>query len=191
MKVKVLFLITIIAVITVITLALGNKKKQTILTSAAPPVISEIQTETPNVMDSPDGNMTLTLDGSLIVSSKSDQQKVLIFKKEGIGSRKLEIPYNTWSPNNVYVFLKEKTSTVDDYLVFQSSGDLFPNNLPYLSVQEMFKINVPDYTIEDATGWAAPNLLIVNTKANESDQKVSFWFDVPSQSFIQLGTYFK
>ena len=193
MKLKTIFFIFIITFITLFVFILSNNKKsQTITTSAAtPPIITPIQVETVSVMDSPEGSKTLTIDGSLFVSSNPDGQKINIFKKEEIGALKLEIPYNTWSPDNVYIFLKLKTSPVDDYLVFQSSGDLFPNNLPYVSIQELFKINVPDYTIEDVTGWAAPNLLIVNTKANESDEKVSFWFDVPSQSFIQLGTYFK
>ena len=170
----------------------NDKKSQPIFTSAAQPVITPVQTETLNFMDSPEGSKTLTLvSNSLSILSKPDGQKILIFKNEKTDPYKLEIPYNTWSPDNVYVFLKEKTPTIDDYLVFQSSGNIFPNNSAYVSIQELFKKDVPDYSIEDVTGWAAPNLLIVNTKANETGNKVSFWFDVPSLSFIQLGTYFK
>lgn len=198
MKIKTIFFITIITVVAFIVMAqLNNRKSQTIMTSAAPPIITPIQLiEMSDIMDSPEGSKTLALEKkgasySLFVSSKSDGQKVQIFKKEETGSQSLSIPYNTWSPDNVYVFLKEKTLTVDNYFVFQSSGNLFPDGLSYVSIQELFKKNAQDYSIEDVTGWAAPNLLIVNTKANNSDNKVSFWFDVPSQSFTQLGTYFK
>lgn len=192
MRNKIIFFITIITLVTIFVIAqLNNRKTQPIITSAETAVISPIQVETTSIMDSPDGNKTLTLGDSLSVSSKPDGQNIQIYKKEDIGSRRLEIPYNTWSPDNIYVFLKEITPIVNNYLVFKSSGNLFQNDLPYLSIQDLFKKNVPNYLIEDVTGWGAPNLLIVNAKANESDQKVSFWFDVPSQSFIQLGTYFK
>jgi len=196
MRNKVIFFILLLIVITLFFVVQQNKKKsQSLFTSAAPIIIPE-KIETSNIMDSPEGSMTLTLDRkenlySLFVETKSDEKKIQIFKKVEDSPNEIEIPYNTWSPDNIYVFLKEKNLTVDDYLVFQSSGALFSNGLSYVSIQDLFKINVPNYTIEDVTGWAAPNLLIVNTKANESDQKVSFWFDVPSQSFIQLGTYFK
>lgn len=196
MKIKIIPFVIIAAVIMLfVFVQKNNKKSQPIFTSAAPAIITPIPTEAANVMDSPDGNMTLTLEEkkalqSLFVSSKTDGKKIPIYKKEKVGSRKLEIPYNTWSPDNIYVFLKEKTPTIDNYLVFQSSGKLFSNNLPYVSIQELFNKSIPNYFIEDVTGWAAPNLLIINTRANESNNKVSFWFDVPNQSFTQLGTYF-
>lgn len=186
------FVITTITVIALFAIVkLNNRKSQPIITSAAPAAITPVRVETTSSMDSPDGSKTLTLDDSLSILSKPDGQKIRIYKKEEIGYRKLEIPFNTWSPDNIYVFLKERTPAIDNYLVFQSSGNMFSNNLPYISIQELFQKNLPNYSIEDVTGWAAPNLLIVNAKSNESGQKVSFWFDVSSQSFIQLGTYFK
>lgn len=197
MRAKIIFFITILTIILLfVFVQKNNKKSQPIFTSAAPPVISPIPIEAINIMDSPDGSMTLTLKNketsySLFASSKSDGQPQLIFKKEEVNSSKLEIPYNTWSPDNIYVFLKEKTPILDNFLVFQSSGSFFSNNLSYLSIQELFKKNVPDYTIEDVTGWGGINLIVINAKNIIDDRKVSFWFDVPSQSFIQLGTYFK
>lgn len=197
MRAKTIFFITILMIIMLfVFVQKNNKKSQPIFTSAAPPVISPIPIEAINIMDSPDGSMTLTLKNKvmsylLFASSKSGGQPQQIFKKEEVNSSKLEIPYNTWSPDNVYVFLKEKTPTIDNYFVFQSSGSFFSNNLSYLSIQELFKKNVPDCTIEDVTGWGGINLIVINAKNIIDDRKVSFWFDVPSQSFIQLGTYFK
>lgn len=103
----------------------------------------------------------------------------------------LEIPYNTWSPDNVYFFLTEGASIAKHYYVFQSSGELFADTIPFISLKPLFEEQVPNYIIEDVTGWAGPTLLIVNTRAKEGGAKVSFWFDVPSQSFMQLGTYFR
>lgn len=198
MKVKTAFFITTITAIAVfVVVQLNNKKSQTILTSAAPPInVTPIQLETFDVMDSPDGTKTLTIEKNgqfqtIFTSSKTDGQKIQIYKEETLGSNKLEIPYNTWSPDNVYFFLEEKNPTFNNYFVFQSTGDLFPNNLPYVSIHELFNKNLPDYLIEDMTGWGGINLIVINAKNTTDNRKVSFWFDVPSQSFIQLGTYFR
>lgn len=197
MKIKVSIFILIITFLTFIfTFEINSKKSKTTKTFAAPPVVTPIEMMSTSAMDSPDGTKTLTLEKkdnfyTIFVTSNSDGKKVQIFRKEKINSSQLEIPYNTWSPDNIYFFLVEKNAAVDNYLVFQSSGELFFNNLPYLLIQEPFKINAPNFTIEEVTGWAAPNLIIINTKQKDSDNKVSFWYEVPSQAFIQLGTYFK
>lgn len=149
-------------------------------------------TQTVSTMDSPEGSKTLTLEGdSLFVSVKDSPEKQLLYKKKLESSELLEIPFNTWAPDNVYVFLKDKKLNENDYLVFQILGETFPEEAAFLSIQDLFNKKIQGYIIEDVTGWAAPNLLIVNAKLIEGDNKVSFWFDIPSQSFTQLGTYFK
>lgn len=197
MKAQIILFITLITILFIVIFQLNSKKSQTIITSAAPPItISPVETIISNIMDSPDGSKTLSVEKkgayqTIFVFSKSDGQKIEIYKEETIGPDKLEIPYNTWSPDNVYFFLRDKGSTVNNYFVFQSSGGLFANNLPYISMSELFNKNMPDYLIEDVTGWGGINLIIINAKNIIDSRKVSFWFDVPSQTFIQLGTYFK
>ncbi len=151
------------------------------------------------LMDSPDGTRALTMEKqqikdnvkySFFTSIKSEKTKQLIFRKEGVLSQNLSIPHNTWSPDNIYFFLKEATPTVNNYYVFFTSGNSFSDSSEYLNIQSLFTEKVSDYTILDVTGWAAPNLLIVNAKKNQSERKVSFWFNVTNQSFILLGTYF-
>ena len=196
MKNKVIFFILIFTIISLFFLVQrNNKRSEPVNSSAAPPIITPVQIETTNVMDSPDGSLTLILEEknglqSLFVTTIPNGQKVQIYKKETAG-HKLEIPYNSWSPDNIYFFLKEKTPAINNYLVFQSSGNIFASDSPYLSVQELFRNKVPNYAIEDITGWAAPNLLLINARMITEDKKASFWFEVSSQLFIQLGTYFK
>ena len=182
----------------------NSRAKKTIRTQASLAQITPLPTSSPpspqeTTMDSPDGSETLSLvkkvnsgsiEYSLFVSS-SPEQKKLIFNKNIYPSASLEIPFNTWSPDNSYVFIKEKTPSNDNYLVFKSSGDLFANGSPYVSIQELFKEKIPNYLITDVTGWADNTLLVVNTEGLETNSKLSFWFDVPSQSFMQLATYFK
>lgn len=150
-------------------------------------------------MESPEGSKTLTLERvessglplhSVFVHTGSDQTEQIIMNSSTL-YQNLSIPFNSWSPDTLYFFLKETTSDAADYFVFQSSGEPFSDDTRALSVQELFREQVEGYTIEDVTGWASESLLLVNTKETDGDGKVSFWFDVPSQTFMQLGTYFK
>lgn len=162
--------------------------------TVTPPLPVQITTS-----DSPDGIKTLTMKKqqvknlikySFFVSDKSNTEEQFIFGKEEYSSQSLSIPYNSWSPDNIYVFLKESTPTVNNYYVLFTSGKSFSDNSQYVNIQDLFTQKVPHYTLEDVTGWAAPNLLIVNTKTDQGKQGPSFWFELPSQSFIQLGTLF-
>lgn len=200
----VFFISLTMAVMLFVMVQRNNSKNQSVFSAALPVVITPMPTPTPkgpqiSVMDSPEGSKTLTLEMQedkdtaiylLSAASKPDGQKKQLFKKVEPNSQILSIPFNTWSTDNAYVFLKEKTASIDNYLVFQTSGDVFQGDLQYLSIQELFNKKVSGYTIEDVTGWAGPTSLIVNTKTIDGGGKVSFWFDVPSQSFTQLGTYF-
>jgi len=168
----------------------------TLLVPISIPIPIPLQTIT---MDSPDGTKTLTMTkrqtNDLVsyffyTANKSDAIEKPIFNKTESLAQSLSIPFNTWSPDNVYFFLKEVTPSVNNYYVFYVSGDLFPNNAQYINVQELFTQKLPDFTTVDITGWAAPNLLLVNTKTKQENRDVSFWFDITSQSFIQLSNYF-
>lgn len=197
-KIEFFFIVSLItAAFLFIVLQEKGKETRTVRTSAAAPIETPIPTPYLSSMDSPEGSKILTLKRddtttySLSVMTKDDSQEHLVFKKDESNQQKLEIPFNAWDPNNAYIFLKEITPIASDYLVIKSSGDLFPSDVPFISIQELFQKKIQNYRIADVTGWAAPNLLLVNAIATTGDQKVSFWFDIPSQSFIQLGTYFK
>ena len=204
-ELKTLFIILLATITSLVFLTYRNNRIDSRIFSALPDSLAPtptiiipgpIQTE---LMDSPDGTRTLTMERqqikdnfkhSFFTSIKPEETKKLIFTKEGALSQNLSIPYNTWSPDNIYVFIKEATPTVNNYYVFFTSGSSFSDSSQYLNIQSLFAEKVSNYTILDVTGWAAPNLLIVNSKKNQSEKKVSFWFDVSNQSFLLLGTYF-
>ena len=86
-------------------------------------------------MDSPDGTITLTMEKQqqsglptkyffYTIGLQSDQKT--IFNKEVDDTENLSIPYNAWSPDNKYVFLKESTPTINNYYV--PCGNLFRIN---------------------------------------------------------------
>ena len=127
---------------------------------------------------------------SLLASAVTDSQEKPIFSKTIDHVQNWTIPYNTWSPENNYLFLKESTPTGNNYYVFNTNGNLFPDGAQFINVSELFNLKITDYTLTEITGWADPNLLIINTKTKQGQQGPSFWFEIPSRSFIQLSTHF-
>lgn len=159
--------------------------------SATPsPTGTVINTE----MQSPEGSKLLKLEvvkkeskiiNTITISNQDSAKPEQIEIKPKI-NEEFKIPFNTWSPDLFYFFLE----TENEYYVFQSSGELFPSGEQYVTVKSLFEENSGNYTIDEVTGWADNTLLVLNTHS-DSGEKVSFWFDVPSRSFIQLGNYFE
>ncbi len=143
--------------------------------------------------DSPDGKMTVTMN-KLTVKNETTYSfyisKKLLFSKIIGPSARMSIPYNTWSPDDAYLFLKEDDKNVSSYYVFKASGANFTSQLAYINVSDLFTDRYPQYILTEITGWAAPNLLIINTMSQDGNIGPSLWFDIPSQSFIQLATHF-
>lgn len=145
-------------------------------------------------MISPEGSKLLELEVTknsdevvnAITISDTDTESTEIVTLNPTVNEEFQIPFNTWSPNLFYFFMKTDT----EYYVFQSSGELFPSGEQYVTVNSLFEENAGNYTIDEVTGWADNTLLVVNTHS-DSGEKVSFWFDVPSRSFIQLGNYYE
>jgi hypothetical protein len=208
-KQKIIITFLIISVVSAGGVMVSQNQKNT-LNSRAVETLAEKPSPTPTVfipgpmksetMDSPDGAATFTMESQSFETNvrywffnteASDHEKRLIFSREWPLAQTLSIPYNAWSPDNKYVFLQETKSSARGYIVFSVNGEMFDDDVRYLQMDELFATKVPRYTITEITGWAAPNLLLVNTVAEEDGTRVSFWFDVPSQSFIRLSTYFR
>jgi len=187
---KILILACLI-VIVISVFAVANPGKN----SSAPtlPVFASNPTPNPSqatMVSSPDGTATLTMrekksEGNVIytvtLSDKDGIQKEIFIKTLPQGAS-LSIPFNTFSPDNKYVFLKEVNSGQTDYFVIAPSGAL--------DISGPFREKYPDYEIADVTGWGGINLVVVNAEKKSGGRGPSFWFDVGSKSFIQLSHSF-
>lgn len=101
----------------------------------------------------------------------------------------MSIPFNAFSSDNSYVFLKEVQNNVNHFLVFKTNGTNFANGQQYLDVTALFTNYTTNDTLSDVTGWAGPTLLVINAKATNGATE-SFWFDASSSSFIPLANVF-
>ncbi len=100
------------------------------------------------------------------------------------------IPGNAVSPDDKYLFIQETLPGKTLYLVFSVDGKPLKKDLPLIEFTEAFAVKYPNLKITEATGWAAPTLIVFNTDKAEGGTGPSFWFDILSQSFIQLTNRF-
>lgn len=102
----------------------------------------------------------------------------------------MSIPFNTWSPDNAYVFVQHMTASGSGVLVMKANGQPLTGGEQYLDVKPLFTAKITENTYQEVTGWASETLLIVNTKRQDGSKGPSYWFEVPSKAIIQLSTEF-
>lgn len=140
-------------------------------------------------VNSPDGAITLLmrtiakLDGRTVYSffslDNSKKTQRLIFSKT-LSLGQMGIPANTWSPDDKLVFIIDKESGVDNFLVLKASGEEFSTG-KFLDVRDLYAKSKNTYKFRDVTGWDDPVLLHVRTFGP------NFWFDITTQTFLQLA----
>ncbi len=141
----------------------------------------------------PNGKMVLIMnekketDGishTFFVSDSESGARKEIFNKKVPAGDNIEVPYNTFSPDNRYIFLKEIISGSTSYFVISTADGIIFN------VSEVFNQKLSaDFLITDVTGWGGMTLLVVNTDKVGGGMGPSFWFEPPA-SFIRLSTRF-
>lgn len=142
---------------------------------------------------SPDGKSVLTVkerkDGTNTIWTVAIDN-TLVFSESLPENMSVTIPFNTFSPDNKFIFLNESSNGNESYIILASNGKPIHQNGENLEITKYFYAKYPNYKITDVTGWASPSLLVVNTDKVAGGIGPSFWFDVSSKSFIQLSTRF-
>ncbi len=96
------------------------------------------------------------------------------------------LPANSWSPDNKLFFVTLVGTSCQTYRVFQADGKEWNENEKYFDIVPLFAKLETDFTITNATGWAANTLVIITTKNADNTIGPKYWFDTSSHSFIRL-----
>jgi hypothetical protein len=203
--------IFIIFALVVITILIGfniylNKNKQVDQQSLQTPqeeitptdaqsgtVITKVVASESTTKDSPDGKLTLLMKmekgntGTVYSFSVSGKE---IFVKTVNPSTIISIPYNTWDPNGKYIFLKENNTTGTSFFVLSTGTSSLDQNDQTANITDLFTEKYPDLKIGDVTGWGGVNLVVINSIKGDGGRGPSFWFEMPTHSFIQLSMRF-
>ncbi len=157
------------------------------------------QSETKEDVLSPNGKMTLTVKNVrktdiisqiFFTTTDTNETPVQIYSADSSSGRTILIPYNTFSPDNKYVFLKTGTSDKPEYLVLRTDGKNIQDDDKGVEITKLFYEKYPELIITDVTGWGGIGLIVVNADYKEGKVGPSFWFDLSNFSFIKLSTRF-
>lgn len=147
----------------------------------------------------PDGSMTLIVknkrSGEDTINQKfsimsEDDQTVEIYSSDSLKDQLVSVPYNTFSPDNKFIFLKTITPSGNEYIVMRTDGKFILEESKTVAVIESFNQKFQNLVVTDVTGWGGKNLIVVNTDLKEQGVGPSFWFDVSNLSFIRLASRF-
>lgn len=159
--------------------------------------VSEV--ETIEEVLAPNGKMTLILKsvqkGDLTTQTfytKTDEgeTQVEIYSVEKENSNLISIPFNTFSPDNEFIFLKNGTNEKPEYLVLRTDGEMIDGKQEALEFTSRFYEKYPEHKITAMTGWGGYTLIVINSDLSDGKTGPSFWFDVSNFTFIQPSTRF-
>lgn len=128
-------------------------------------------------------------DGNQTYEVSTDEGSVFFSKTLDAGST-ISLPFNAWSPNNRYFFLQENDGSQTHIMVFKADGTSFANGNAYLDLSGDFAKYAPNAIFDQASGWAADNLIVILTKLSDGSEGTSYWYSVPDESVIPLSTRF-
>ena len=119
------------------------------------------------------------------VVNEEDSPRKLFSKTLSLGGT-IEVPANSWSPDNKQLFVQENNNGVTNYLVYKADGSKYKNGDDHLDVSAFWEKSKYKYTIKTATGWAGNDLLELLTTKEDGTAGPSFWFVTSSRNFLQL-----
>lgn len=191
-KALVAVLLVVVAAVLVVLSGFGRKSE---FVPVAQNLEKEVEASEPEQMvevRSGDGKVSLIrkslklADGSISYSFKvvnnTDNSEKELFSKTVSSGVAVEIPSNSWSPDNKQFFVEEKNGGELNYFVYKANGEKY-RDLDYLNVNEYWAKSKNNYQIRAITGWEGNDLLSVKTVDGPS-----FWFVVSSRGFLRLRT---
>lgn len=122
--------------------------------------------------------------------NENDSNEKLIFTEKVDSSSSMDIPFNTWSPDDKYFFIEKNVGGIKSAFAFKATGEQFSGTEAYLDVTDIFAKQNTGNNFSEATGWASETLIIINTVKADNTKGLSYWFEVPGKAIIPLSTEF-
>ncbi len=113
-----------------------------------------------------------------------------IYTNSSGASATMSIPFNTWSPDDKYVFLAKNSFSGNEAVVLRADGQQITETDANFNVRTIFDAKNTGNVYDETTGWASETLLIINTTLQDGTKGPSYWLEIPSKAIIQLSTEF-
>jgi len=164
-----------------------------VLIEASPsqePILSAISADGEVVLKMKQAKETETTTWTLTVNQAEEVAKTIWWQALPQDTT-MSIPFNTVSPDNKYLFLKQTGPDKTGYLVLTVSGEPIIPETQTIEFAKKFESEHSEYVITEVTGWGGINLIVFNTDKVEGGIGPSFWYEIPSRSFIRLSNRFE
>lgn len=177
-----------------------GKKGTGSVSKTIPPIFADINPG-PKISTilAPNGKMSLIVkeekgkDGQVTetFSAQTDTKGTVDIYSEVLATGdSISVPFNTFSPDNKYIFLKRTSATGITYFVLKTDGTDFKDNEKTIDFVSLFNQKYPEAKASDVTGWGGMTLIVVNVDKPDGTVEHYYWYDVSSNSFIALSSRF-
>ena len=147
---------------------------------------------------SPDGKNKITMQTETselgvkysIYLANAKSEETLVYVATVPSTDTLSLPFNAFSPENKFIFIKHTSEDSVKYLSIPITKSFEVESSNAANVSELFSAAHPEYAITDVTGWGGISLLIVNTDKVGGGVGPSFWYEAPTGRFYKLSTRF-
>ena len=151
-------------------------------------------------ISAPDGKYTFSVENKILdngnltqtfsMTNEADKTTAVIYTKESAKENVITVPYNSFSPDDKYIFLEYPSGGKLIHIVLRTDGLDIKTDNKFVEIESSFSQKNPDYKITEVTGWGGINLIVFNTNNKDGELGPSWWYDVTSFSFILLSTRF-
>ncbi len=163
------------------------------------PTISLSKPETTSQI-SPDGTKLLTMTQVInqdttktytIVALDADgKNQQIIYTASASAKDYMSIPFNTWSPDDKYVFINRTDTAGASAIIMRTDGVSLTSGNQTFDAKVLFDARNTGNNYQEATGWASEILVIINTVKQNGEKGPSYWLEVPTGGIIPLSTQF-
>ncbi len=165
---------------------------------AATEVEKVSEEETNYEIMSPDGKFSLKLNNkgsdlihqTVILKNEKDGVENVLLEKASSNDSLFSLPFNSFSPDDKYIFLKEGEGESAKYLVLRTDSKKLKGDIQTAEIVSLFEAKYSDFKVTDVTGWGGEYVIVVNTDYKNGKVGPSFWFEPASLGFIRLNTRF-
>jgi hypothetical protein len=149
---------------------------------------------------SPDGTKLLTIKQTtnqdttktytITTSDVDGNNQQTIYTASASAKDYMNIPFNTWSPDDKYVFINRTDTVGARAIIMRADGTPLTTNNQTFDAKTLFDARNTNSNYQEATGWASETLVIINTIKQNGEKGSSYWLEVPSGAIIPLSTQF-
>lgn len=126
---------------------------------------------------------------SFRVVDSQKKNSFLLYETVADPGKTFSIPFNSWSSDNKHVFLRTNYQNSKNYFVFKADGSSFDEGSQYLDVGKYWTESKNQQIIDNVSGWAGADLLVVYTTNPDGTGSSAYWFVVGSRKFMQVREF--